>query len=136
VAKSSSSKSLQNAIQEAEFLVTIYNLFPAYPHLRINLFLVGHELKLLSHKVHAHVIHISCIDHLKMTKNAKKVHYYLDHNSCSSHSFVIHRQLKFWHLLVSALTPKSQAKKTRSHMWLGTGTVFTTLHFLRNSRIS
>jgi len=34
-------------------------------------FLTGHKLKLVSRKVHVHLIHNSCIAHSQMTKNNK-----------------------------------------------------------------
>jgi hypothetical protein len=67
----------------------VYNLFPARPHLRMNFleeFLVGHELKFLSHKVHASLIRDWCLAHSQNTKCTKKVNTFIVHNSCLHHS--------------------------------------------------
>jgi hypothetical protein len=59
---------------QAKFLSQLFRLFPACPRLWTNFleeFLIALELKLLSHKVPAQLIHNSCLAHLQMTKNTK-----------------------------------------------------------------
>jgi hypothetical protein len=54
-------------------------------------FLIGHELKSLSHNVHAHLIHNTCLAQSEMIKNTKKS--YLSWSQLMSSSFISHSQM-------------------------------------------
>ncbi len=69
--------------------ITVVYLLPPCPHLWMNFldeFFAGHKLKLLFHKVHAHLIHNSCLAHSQVTKKTKKVQKYLVNDSCLAQS--------------------------------------------------
>jgi hypothetical protein len=64
-------------------------MFSACPHLRTNFieeFLVGRELKFLSHKVQARLVQNSHLVHSQMTKKTKKAHSYLIYSLCLVHN--------------------------------------------------
>ncbi len=80
--------------RDRSLALAAYNLFPACPHWRTNFleeFLVGHELKFLSRKVHVHLVHDSSLASQQMTKCTEKAHTYLAHNSCLTHCSIISR---------------------------------------------